>query len=113
MRSGLAASREAFKTRTVDQEYVEPTVVVVIVKRDSTAGSLEQVLIFMLAAEDCFDVQARFFGDIDEADSNVGAWYRLAFRRRRLLKIRKGVRSFRPGQSKNIFQRQYQRGTAE
>jgi len=113
MRSGLVARWKAFEARSVYQENIQPAVIVVIVKGDSAAGRFEQVFVFVLAAENCFDVQARVFGDVDEAHSNVGGLWRAAFRCRRLLKNRKGMHAPRPSKSQNIFERQHERGTAE
>ncbi len=69
---GLFARRKAFEPPAVDEEDVEPAVVVVIVEGDAAARGLEQILVLVLAAKDGLGVQSGFFGDVDEGDAEVG-----------------------------------------
>ena len=69
---GLFARRKAFEPPAVDQEDVEPAVVVVVVEGDAAAGGLEQIFVLVLAAEDRLGVESGFVGDVDEGDAEVG-----------------------------------------
>src|SRR5438309_9560691 len=71
MRSGFVPFGEAFVSGAVDEEDVEPAIVVVIVEGDPAAGSLEEIFIFVLASEDGLRVEARFFSDGADAQSQV------------------------------------------
>ena len=70
--NGSSPGGKPSKPPAVDEENVEPAVVVVIVESDAAARGLEQVLVLMLAAENCFGVQAGFLGDVDEGDAEIG-----------------------------------------
>ena len=52
MAAGLLAGGEAFETPAVDEEEVQPAVVVVVVEGDAAAGGFEEVLVGELAAVD-------------------------------------------------------------
>ncbi len=56
MIGGPLAGGEAFEASAVDQENVEPAVVVVIVESDPAAGGFEEVFVLVLAAENGFGV---------------------------------------------------------
>jgi len=58
MRSGFLSFGEAFESGAVDEEDVEPAIVVVIIEGDPAAGSLEEIFIFVLASEDGLRVEA-------------------------------------------------------
>ena len=62
----LSPAGNPSKTRTIHQKNVQPAVVVVVVKRDAAAGGLEQIFVFVLAAEDGFGVEAGRAPDIDK-----------------------------------------------
>src|SRR6266571_1835847 len=68
---GLLASRKTFQARAVHQKNIQPTVVVVIVESDATAGSLEEVFVFVLATKNGFDVEARVARDVEEGDAKI------------------------------------------
>jgi len=72
MRGGLLAGGETFEAGSIDEKNVEPAVVVVIVEGDAAACGLEEIFIFVLAAEDGFGVEAGFAGDVEEGDAEVG-----------------------------------------
>ena len=60
---------KAFETPAVDDENIQPTVVVVVVESDAAAGGFEKIFIFVLAAVEGFSVEARFFGYVEEIDA--------------------------------------------
>ncbi len=72
MRGGFLSGREAFQTRAVHQENIQPAVVVVVVESDAAAGGLQQIFVLVLAAVDGFGVESGFAGDVDEAQSQAG-----------------------------------------
>jgi len=108
--------RKTFEARAVHEKNIEPAVVVVIVESDAAAGRFEQIFIFVLAAEKRFDIEASFFRDVDEADSEVA---RLggrsgAARGRRcggLLRICSSKQ--RSSEGEYILKRENQRGSAQ
>ena len=69
MAGGRLAFREAFEARAVDEEDVNPVVVVVVVEGDSAAGGFEKIFILVLASVDGAGVEAGLFGDVDEGDA--------------------------------------------
>ena len=98
MRSWLAAGGESFEARSIDQEDVKPSVVIVIVERHAAAGGLEQIFVLVLAAVNCLHVEAGFAADIGERGPNrvvSGGG---------ILRLREKARS-RPYKRKNITQR--------
>src|SRR5947199_7832300 len=72
MRGGLTAFGKTFKARAVDQENIEPAVVVVVVKGDAAARGFEQIFVFVLAAENGLCIQTGFAAHIDEDHSVIG-----------------------------------------
>ena len=52
MRSRLAACGKALESGSVDQEDVEPAVIVVIVESNTASRGFEQVFVLVLAAKD-------------------------------------------------------------
>ncbi len=72
MRDRFVAGGKAFQTRAVYDKNIQPAVVVVIVEGDATAGGFEQVFILVLSAEDGFDVQPGFAGDVYKIDAKIG-----------------------------------------
>ncbi len=109
VRGRLFAFGEAFQTPSVDQEDVEPAIVVVVVEGDAAAGGLEQIFVLVLAAEDGFGVEAGFFGDIDKAQPEVRRSFLVGW----LARCTLGQKSPRPSHGQNIFKRQDQRGSAQ
>ena len=73
---GLFARRKAFQPPAVDQEDVEPAVVVIVVEGDAAARGLEQVLVLVLAAKDGLGIESGFFGYVDEGDAEIAAGIR-------------------------------------
>src|SRR5689334_5194220 len=63
--------RKALEARAVDEEDVEPAIVVVVVERHAATGGLQQILVLVLAAENRLRVQAGFFCDVHEGDAQV------------------------------------------
>ena len=108
MRVGFRTFGEAFQAPSVDEEDVEPTVIVVIVEGDTAASGFEQVLVLVLAAVDGFDVEAGFFSYVDETESEVGG----GFRRGRLGRGSGSLRACsRPVE--DVLQRKYKSGAAQ
>src|SRR5438105_15114028 len=54
------------KARTIDQENVEPAIVVVVEKGGAAARGFKQVLVAVLAAENCFRPEASLTCDVDK-----------------------------------------------
>src|SRR5207253_246140 len=73
---------KAFQPPSIHDKNVRPTVVVIIVKSDAATRGLEQILIFVLPAEDCLHVQAGFTSDIYEINLKVGEFWRRRVARR-------------------------------
>ena len=128
MRNWFLTLGKTFEAPAVHKKNIEPVVVVVIVERDAAARGLEQIFILVFPAEDSFDVEAGFAGDVEEADADflrrrgIG----ICVGRRSLLRIRGGrlaesfqrpdrivVRTQRTRESEDAFDWQDQRGTAE
>src|ERR1700752_5275589 len=113
MRDRFIACGKPFGAKAIYDKNVEPAVIVVIVKGDSTAGSLEQVLIFVLSTEDGFYVQAGFASDIQKTHIQVrdrnDRLVRIGF----LERTCKSVRCWPAHQAQDAFERQDQRGPAE
>lgn len=80
MRDWLASCRETFQPRAVDQEDIQPAVIVVIIEGDATAGGFEQVFVFVFAAVNRFRVEPRLFRDIQKADPDISTRRRFWFR---------------------------------
>src|SRR6476646_10335854 len=64
MAGRLLACRKSRQRRAVNEEYIEPAVVVVIVKSDPAPGRFEKIFVFVLAAEDGFRVESGFSRDV-------------------------------------------------
>src|SRR5947199_8813320 len=84
MRGGLASRRETLQPRSVDQEDIQPAVIVVVIEGDTAASGFEQIFVLVLAAVNGFCVEPGFSRDIQEADPEVGTRRRFWFRRRLL-----------------------------
>ena len=118
MRSGLFAGGEAFEAGTVDEENVEPAVVVVVVEGDTTSGGLEEIFVFVLAPEDGFGVEPGLASHIEKSNAEIGRWCRngreLGRRRGVLLRACQG--RFPPGgasQGEDILEGKNKRGAAQ
>jgi len=116
MRVRFPAFWKTFQAPAVDQENVQPAVVIIVVESYSATGGLEQEFIFVFATEDRFCVEAGFFGDVQKVDAEGGRRRGSGRRRGRLLRCDWRLRSSRKERTnscKDIFQRQDERGTAE
>src|ERR1700722_20376220 len=69
MTAWLLPFGEAIETPAVDEEEVEPAVVVIVVKRQAAACGLQEVLILALRAVSCCDVEAGLLCDVDVGES--------------------------------------------
>src|ERR1700677_5259119 len=76
MTAWLLSFGEAIETPAVDEEEVEPAVVVIVVKRQAAACGLQEVLILALRAIGCCDVEAGLLCDVDVADAERRAFTR-------------------------------------
>jgi len=78
MIAGLLAGGKTFETPAVDEKNIEPAVVVVIIESDAAAGGLEEIFVFVLAAENGFDIKAGFVRDVKEGYAKIngggGRW---------------------------------------
>ena len=114
MRRGFAAGGKSLESPAVYDEDIEPAVVIVIVKRDATAGGLKQILVLVFSTEDRFGIQAGFARDVQEANAEIRWRRRRAFLLTRILAGRRG--SAQPGGESHfpdVFEGQHQRGPAE
>ena len=115
MRHRLLARGKSIESRTVHQKNVEPAVVVVIIESDAAAGCLEQIFVFVFAAEERLDVESGILRDVDEADAEV-AWLR-GGSGSSSRGLRRGgqfcASEQRAGQRKHIFKGENQRGPAQ
>ena len=73
---GLLAGGEAFETGAIDEEDVEPAIIVVVIKGNAAPCRLEQVFVLVFAAEDGDGVETGLFGNVDEGDAKIGLWRR-------------------------------------
>jgi len=71
MIDGLLTGGKAFEARAVDEKNVEPAVVVVVVESHAAAGSLEEVFVLVLAAENGFNVEAGVARVVEEGDADI------------------------------------------
>ena len=128
MANRLLAFGKAFEAPAVDEENVDPVVVVVVEEGRAAACGFKQIFVAMLAAEDGLDVEAGFFGHVGElhakrraCDGRRQAFGGRASRgfvdlarvaggllRRRCLLPERG-----PRQMQNIFERQNKRSPGE
>ncbi len=72
MIGGFLASGKTLEARAVDQENVQPAIVVVVVESDAAAGGFEKVFVLMLAAENSFGVETGFPRDVQEGNPEIG-----------------------------------------
>ena len=73
MRDGFLAFGKAFEPGAVDEEDVEPVVVIVVEEGDAAAGGFEEVSVLVLATVDGLCVEARLTCYVDEADAERSA----------------------------------------
>ncbi len=71
MIGGFLASGKTFKARAVDEENIQPAVVVVIIEGDAAAGGFEEILVLVFAAEDGFGVEAGLPCDVKEGNAKI------------------------------------------
>src|ERR1043166_1528524 len=69
----VAFARLRLEARAVDQEDVQPSVVVVIEKRNPAARCLQEEPVLLLASEDRFGMQPRFARDVNELHAKRGS----------------------------------------
>ena len=62
---------KTFEAPSVDEKNIQPAVVVVIVESNAAAGGLEEIFIFVFAAEDGLGVEARLASNVDEAAAQI------------------------------------------
>src|ERR1700678_3238004 len=108
MTAWLLSFGEAIETPAVDEEEVEPAVVVIVVKRQAAACGLQEVLILALRAVGCCDVEAGLLCDVDVADAKRGAFdrrLRARGRRRRFCIVGALLRANRLLQRLRLLQR--------
>ena len=58
----------------IDEEEIEPAVVVIVVEGEAAAGGFEEIFVFADAAENGFNVEAGTFDDVDERDAERRAF---------------------------------------
>ena len=68
-RSGPAGRIGRFEPRAVDEEDIEPTVVIEVEKRRAATRGLQKIFVLLLPTEDRFLIQSCLAGDINELDS--------------------------------------------
>ncbi len=74
---------EAFQSRAIDQEDIEPVILVVVIESDAAAGGFEQVLVLVFAAVDGLGVEAGLAAHVGEAHAQWSAGDRRRLARRR------------------------------
>lgn len=110
---GFLARRKAFEACAVDEENVEPAVVVEIVEGDAAAGGFQQIFVLVFAAEGSFGIEARFARDIEEGDAEIsGGSHRGRGPRIMLARGGPACRK-RTGQLQNLLEGEDERGAAE
>ena len=62
-------SGKAFEACAIDEENVEPAVVVVIIESDTTTSGLQKEFILVLAAEKSLGMEARFTSNVHKSNS--------------------------------------------
>src|SRR5215469_1328231 len=72
MRDRFLSLWETLQAGTIHHKNVEPAIVIVVIKRNSTTRRFEQIFILVLATKESLDVQARLLRHIDEADAYGG-----------------------------------------
>src|ERR1019366_4066155 len=112
----LLTRREAFQAPAVHQEDIQPTIVVVIIETQATAGSFQKIFVLSLAAIDGFHGQAGFFDNIYETEAERGALNRRLWCRWSRHGFRVVAAFDRPRQllthRHQVGKRKYQRGPA-
>src|SRR5947199_161790 len=68
---GSLAGGKTLKPRAIHEENIQPTVVAVIVECDATTGRLQQILVFVLTAEDRLYIQPRLASYVDEINAEA------------------------------------------
>ena len=98
------AGGKAFEASAVHQKYIEPTIVVVVVKSDATTRCFKKIFVLVLTAIHNFRVKTRFFGNVDE--TNAGGW---GFRRSasRLVQVSRKIATHSSYRD-DLFERQNQ-----
>src|SRR5262249_4267288 len=66
MTGRLVPRRKSFQSTSIHHEDVEPAIGVVVIERDAASGSLEQILVFVLASKNSLRIQSGFPRDVDE-----------------------------------------------
>ena len=74
MRGRTLPCGKTFETRPIYQKNIQPTVIVIVVEGNAAAGGLEQILVFVLAAKNCFGVQPRFGSHVDKREAQAGRY---------------------------------------
>ncbi len=69
VRDWFLALGKAFDAGAVDEEDVDPVVVVVVEESYTTACGFEEVSVLVFTAEDGFGIKAGLASDVDEADA--------------------------------------------
>src|SRR5216684_1594874 len=114
MRRRFGASGETFEARSVHQKYIEPSVVIVVVKGDAATRGLQQILILVLAAENGFYIQAGLASHVYEAHAEVVALWML-FRILGIALLAQPSSSSQPGRARQCqyaFERKHKSGPA-
>ncbi len=73
VRDGFLALGKAFDTGAVDEEDIDPVVVIVVEESYAAACGFEEISVFVFATVDGFGVEAGLAGDVDEADAERSA----------------------------------------
>jgi len=103
MRNRFLASRKTFETPAVDEENIQPAVVVVIIKSDTAAGGFEKVFVFVFASENGFRVQAGLARNVEEGNTRIAGRSRSSLLRRRTLRKKRCRPLFRKRPGKKFF----------
>src|ERR1700683_1238105 len=125
----LFAFGKSFQPPSIDQEDVQPAIVVVVIEGESATRRFQQILVLAHAAVDRFEFEARTLDYIHEADTEWRAFDRRfrTWRRRSWLRIvaaldRTNILScpilwnpllLRSGQGQNICEWKYKSGSAQ
>src|ERR1700693_3544407 len=67
---------ESFEPPAIYEKDIQPAIVVIVIKSEAAAGGFEKIFIFFHAAVNSFDIKARTFDDIHEADAQRRPFYR-------------------------------------
>src|SRR5258708_1559985 len=113
MRNRFLASRKTFEAPAVDEENIQPAVVVVIVKSDTAAGGFEKVFVFVLATENGFGVQAGLARNVEEGNTNIAGRSSSSLLQRGAKRKQRRRPLFGKRQGKKFFQREDDCATAE